>query len=90
MFPAAPTAPFARNVACRGVLVIYFSVFQDLSRLVFLRCITVSVTRRGSDKPVCHGGAKVRYGYPRSITIISTFYYGLLRSDAVICVLTKA
>ena len=42
------------------------------------------------DKPVYHGGAKVRYGLPRSITIISTFYYGLLRSVAVSCVLTKA
>ena len=31
---AAPTAPFARNVACRGVLVIYFSDFQDLLRFV--------------------------------------------------------
>ena len=34
MFPAAPAAPFARNVACRGVLVIYFSDFQDPSRFV--------------------------------------------------------
>ena len=50
----------------------------------------ISVISRGSDKPVCNGGAKVRYGYPRSITIISTFYYGLLRSVAVSCVLTKA
>ena len=41
-------------------------------------------------KPVCHGGTKVRYRYPRSITIISTFYYGLLRAVAVSCVLTKA
>ena len=31
MFPAAP---FARNVACRGVLVIHFSDFQDLLRFV--------------------------------------------------------
>ena len=95
MFPAAPAAPFARNVACRGVLVIYFSDFQDPSRFVtfsyvFLRCNTISVTNRGSDKPVCHGGATVRYVYPRSITVISTFYYGLLRSVAVSCVLTKA
>ena len=30
MFPAAPAAPFARNVACRGVLVIHISDFQDL------------------------------------------------------------
>ena len=81
MFPAAPAAPFARNVACRGFLVIH---------LVFLHCITISVTSRGSDKPVCHGGAHVRYGYPRSITIISTFYYGLLLSYAVSGVLTKA
>ena len=50
----------------------------------------ISVISRGSDKPVCNGGAKVRNGYPRSITIISTFYYGLLRSVAVSCVLTKA
>ena len=57
---------------------------------VFLRCFTISVTSRGSDKPVCHGGSKVRDGCPRSITIISTFYYGLLRSVAVSCVLTKA
>ena len=28
-----------------------------------------------------HGGAKVLCGYPRSITIIKTFYHGLLRSD---------
>ena len=95
MFPAAPAAPFARNVACPRVLVIYFSDFQDLLRFVtfcyvLLRCITISVTSRGSDKPVCHGGAKVRYGYPRSITISSTFYYGLLRSVAVSCLLTKA
>ena len=34
MFPAAPAAPFARNVACRGVLVIYFSDSQDLLRFV--------------------------------------------------------
>ena len=34
MFPAAPAAPFAGNVACRGVLVIYFSDFQDPSRFV--------------------------------------------------------
>ena len=34
MFPAALAAPFARNVACRGVLLIYFSDFQDLSRFV--------------------------------------------------------
>ena len=32
--------------------------------------MTVSVTSRGSDKPVCHGGAKVRYGYPRSVMVI--------------------
>ena len=34
MFPAAPAAPFARNVACRGVLVIHLSDFQDLLRFV--------------------------------------------------------
>ena len=34
MFPAAPAAPFARNIACRGVLVIYFSDFQDPSCFV--------------------------------------------------------
>ena len=95
MFPAAPAAPFARNVSCRGVLVIYFSDFQDLLRFitfcyVLLRFITISVIGRGSDKLVCHGGAKVCYGYPGSITIISTFDYGLLRSVAVSCVLTKA
>ena len=38
---------------------------------------------------MCHGGAKVRYGYPRSIAMISTFCYGMLRSYAVSCVLTK-
>ena len=38
---------------------------------------------------MCHGGATVRYGYQRSTTVISTFYYGLLRSVAVSCVLTK-
>ena len=54
MFPAAPAAPFAINVTCRGVLVIYFSDFQDL-----LRFVTISVTSCGSDKPVCHRGAKV-------------------------------
>ena len=95
MFPVAPAAPFARNVACRGVLIIHFSDFQDLLRFltfsyVFLRCITISVTSHGSDKPVCHKGAKVRYGYPRSITVISTFYYDLLHSVAVSCVLTQA
>ena len=80
MFLAAPAAPFARNVACRGVLVIYFSDFQDLLRFV---TFTIFVTSRGSDKPVCPGGAKVRFGYPRSLTIISTLYYCLLRSVAV-------
>ena len=34
MFPAAPAAPFARNVACREILVISFLCLQDLSRLV--------------------------------------------------------
>ena len=46
------------------------------------------MTSRGSDKPVCHGSAKVLQGVPGSYTI-STFYQGLLRSDAVSCVLTK-
>ena len=72
MFPAAPAAVFARNVASlfsRSIVFCY----------VFLRCVTISVTSRGSDKPMCHRVAKVRYGYPRSITIISTVYYGLLR-----------
>ena len=48
MFPAAPAAPFARNVACRGVLVIHFSDFQDLlcfvtlyyDMVVISRCVT--------------------------------------------------
>ena len=57
---------------------IYFSVFNLLS---FLPCITISVTSRGSDKPMCHGGGEVRYGHPRSITSISTFYYGQLSFD---------
>ena len=39
MFPAAPAAPFARNVACRGVLVIHFSDFQDL--LCFVTFLTL-------------------------------------------------
>ena len=58
----------------------------------FSSSITISVTSRGSDKPVCHGGAKlyVCYGYPRPVAIIITFCYGLLRSYAVSCVLTKA
>ena len=91
MFPAAPATLFARNVACRGILVKYFSVFKIYYVLLsFLPCITTSVTSRGSDNPVCHGGPKVCYGCPQSITIISTFYYSLLRSVAVSCVLTKA
>ena len=80
-------APFARNVTCRGISVIYFSVFHDLLRLVKF---SYGVLRWGSDKPMCHGGARVLYDYPRSITVISTLYYGLLCSDAVYCVLTKA
>ena len=36
MFPAASAAPFARNVACRGVSVLYFSDFQDLLRFLTL------------------------------------------------------
>ena len=79
-------------VAYRGILVIYFSVFSRsiTSCYVFLPWITIPVTNRGSNKPVCHGGTKERYDYPQSITIISTFCYGLLRSDAVSCVLIKA
>ena len=95
MFPAAAAAPFARNAACRGILVLYFSAFKTyyvlLSFLYVVR-ITISVTSSGSDKPVCHGAAKVRYGCPRSITSISTFCtacYVLMRSVAfdqgVIC-----
>ena len=65
MFPAAPAAPFARNVSCRGVLVIYISLIFNIY-YVLLRFLTLYydiLTSRGSDKPVCHGGAKVRYGY---------------------------
>ena len=39
MFPAAPAAPFARNVACRGILVKYFSVFNIY--YVFLSFLTL-------------------------------------------------
>ena len=39
MFPAAPAAPFARNVACRGVLVIYFLIFKIY--YVLLRFLTL-------------------------------------------------
>ena len=76
---------------CR-IILLYISLFTSsiTSCQVFLRCITISVTSRGSDKPMRRGGAKVRYGYPRFITIISTFYYDLLRSSAVRCVWTKA
>ena len=87
MFPAAPAAPFARNEARLGILVLYFSAFKIYYVLLG---ITISVTSRGIDKPVCHEAAKVRYGYPRSITIISAFCYGLLYSYAVSCVLTNA
>ena len=65
------------------------SVLRTNGPLV-LHCITISVTSGGSDKLVCHGAAKVCYGYPRSIMIISTFYYGLLRSYAVSFISTKA
>ena len=34
------------------------SVYRTTGPLVLL-CITISITSRGSDKPVCHGGAKV-------------------------------
>ena len=77
MFPAALAAPFARNVARRRILVIYFC-FQDLLRLFF----TISVTSRGSDKPVCHGAAKVRYGYPRLLARSITACYVTMRSVA--------
>ena len=52
----------------------------------------ISVASRCSDKPKFNGDSifKVRYAYPQSITIISTFYYCLLRSDAISCVLIKA
>ena len=64
-----------------------FLCFQDPLRLVKFSyvCFTVSVTSRGSDKPVCLGSDKLCYGYPRSITTISKFYYGLLCSYAVSC-----
>ena len=45
MFPAAPAAPFARNVACRGVLVIHFSDFQDLLRFVTFSYVVHSRSR---------------------------------------------
>ena len=90
MFPAVPAAPFARYVVCCGILVIYFTVFKICDVLLSFLTLYFDVTIRGSDKPACHGGAKVRYGYLRSMTIISTFYYGLLHSEAVSCVLTKA
>ena len=79
MFPAAPAALFHRNIEFWS----YVSLFSRsiTSCQVFLHCVTISTTHLGSDKPVCHGGAKVRYSYPRSVTIISTFFYGLLRSD---------
>ena len=52
---------------------------------VFLRCSTISITGRDGHKPVCHGGAKVLYGYPRSITIISTFFLRNRSALAVNC-----
>ena len=88
MVPAATATPFARNVACRGILVIYLSVFKVY--YVLLSSRTLCYDSRGSDKPVCCGGATVLFGYPRSITIINTFYYSILCSDAGSCVLTKA
>ena len=87
MFPAATAAPFARNVACRGIFVIYFSVFKIYYVLLSFLLLYYDIkTRSGSDTPVCHEGAMVLF----TITIISTFYCGLLRSDAVSYVLTKA
>ena len=74
MFPAAMAAPFARNVACQGILVIFFSVLKIY--YVLLSFLTLYYTW-------CHGGATVLYGYPRSIMIIITFYCGLLCSDTV-------
>ena len=89
MVPVAMAAAFARHIECRGILVIYFSVFKTYyvlfssltlcvcgitSCLVRLHCVSISVTSHGSDKPVCHGGATALNGYPRSITIISLFY----------------
>ena len=81
MFPMAQAAPFARNVACRGVLVIYFSDFKIITFCyVFLRCIMISVSSRGSDKPVCHGGAKV-HDYKRVLLRPVTLCCGQLRFD---------
>ena len=93
MFPSATAALFARNEACRGILVIrifLFSYYQCDYVVKFSSVVLrYPITNRGSDKPVCHEGAKALCGYLGSITIISTFYYGLLRSDVVSCVLTK-
>ena len=84
-----PVSPGSTTVRPGVAPVVHGAVPVTVGRVI-LRLHYVPVTSRGSDKPVCHGGAKVRYGYPRSITIISTFYYGLLRFVAVSCVLTKA
>ena len=82
----APAAPFARNLACRGISVIYFSVFKICYVLLsFLTLYYEIRSSRGSNRPVCHEGVKVRYGYPRSITIIArsiTTCYVLTRSVA--------
>ena len=82
--PGGPGSPVCSKRSVPWNFSHKFPCFQDPLRLVifFLRSIMISVTSRGSDKPACHGGAKVSYGCPRSITIISTPYYGLLRSFA--------
>ena len=51
MFPAAPAAPFARNVACRGVLVIHFSDFQDLLRFVTFSYTAFTLCSRRPRQP---------------------------------------
>ena len=51
MFPAAPAAPFARNVACRGVLVIDFSDFQDRLRFVTFSYVDRDQTQQNVEDP---------------------------------------
>ena len=69
----------------------FWSLYSSVFKIYYvLLSFLMFVTPHGSAKPVCHGDAKVLYGYPLSIMIISMFYYGLLRSDAVSCILTKA
>ena len=91
MFPAAPAAPFGRNVECCGSLVIYFPVFKIYC--VLLRFLTLYYDVR--KKPVVISRCvmeELRNGYscPPSITIISMFYCSLLHSFAVGCLLTRA